>query len=123
MPEPLPGRSYRISSIDLLRGMVMILMALDHTRDYFHAPALAQDPLDLETTTPVLFLTRWITHFCAPAFVFLSGISAYLQGLRKSKKELSGFLLSRGLWLILVEVVIITFGITFNISYDTIILQ
>ncbi len=113
----------RINSIDLLRGIVMIIMALDHTRDYFHNQALLDDPLNLQTTTPALFATRWITHLCAPAFVFLSGTSAYLQSLRKTKKQLSLFLLTRGLWLILVEVVIMTLGITFDIQYQIIILQ
>jgi uncharacterized membrane protein len=70
--------TYRISSIDLLRGMVMIIMALDHTRDFFHATAMTADPLDENTTTIPLYFTRWITHFCAPVFVFLSGVSAYL---------------------------------------------
>lgn len=101
----------------------MIIMALDHTRDYFHITANIADPLDLQATTPILFFTRWITHFCAPVFVFLSGTSIYLQGLRKSKKELSSFLIKRGLWLILVEVLIMTFAITFDISYGFIVLQ
>jgi uncharacterized membrane protein len=113
----------RISSIDLLRGIVMIIMALDHTRDFFHVYANTDNPLNLDTTSPALFFTRWITHICAPVFVFLSGTSAYFQGLRKTKKQLSIFLLKRGLWLILVEVLIITLGITFNIGYNIIILQ
>lgn len=113
----------RINAIDLLRGIVMIIMALDHTRDYFHSEAFTGDPLNLATTSPFLFFTRWITHFCAPVFVFLSGTSAYLQGLRKPRKQLSLFLIKRGLWLILVEVLIMTLGITFDIHYSTIILQ
>jgi uncharacterized membrane protein len=113
----------RINSIDLLRGIVMIIMALDHTRDYFHAPAFLEDPLNLQTTTPALFATRWITHLCAPTFVFLSGTSAFLQSLRKTKKELSAFLFTRGLWLVLVEVLVMTLGITFDISYHLIVLQ
>lgn len=113
----------RIQSIDVLRGIVMIIMALDHTRDFFHNDALAHDPLDLNTTTPILFFTRWITHFCAPAFVFLSGISAALSSKSKTKKEASGFLIRRGIWLILVEIVIITLGLTFNPFYNVIILQ
>lgn len=113
----------RINSIDLLRGIVMIIMALDHTRDFFHAQAFLDDPLNLQTTTPALFATRWVTHICAPTFVFLSGTSAFLQSLRKTKKELSSFLLTRGLWLILVEVLIMTLAITFDMGYHLIILQ
>ena len=116
-------KSFRIQSIDLLRGLVMIIMALDHTRDFFHAPAFVQDPLDLETTHPLLFFTRWITHFCAPVFVFLAGTSAFFQGARKTKKELSGFLIKRGLWLILVEITLVNFSFSFDIHFSIIGLQ
>ena len=94
----------RVVSIDLLRGLVMVIMALDHVRDYWSMSGF--DPLDLAQTTPQLFLTRWITHYCAPVFVFLSGASAYLYGRGKSvsKAQLTRFLLTRGLWLVLVEV-------------------
>ena len=108
----------RISSVDLLRGAVMIIMALDHTRDFFHYDAQLSNPLNLNTTTPILFFTRWITHFCAPVFVFLSGASAFLQSARKSKKELSLFLISRGLWLILAELTIVNFIFSFDIYYS-----
>ena len=81
----------RLESLDLLRGLVMIVMALDHVRDYFHFPALRGiDPLDLAKTTAPIFLTRWITHFCAPIFSFLAGAGVFLSVMRgKSKRELS----------------------------------
>ncbi len=85
----------RIFSIDLMRGMVIVIMALDHVRDFFHTPAFIFDPTDLTQTNLALFFTRWITHFCAPTFVFLSGISIYLNRQRKTKKRLSIFLLTR----------------------------
>jgi hypothetical protein len=113
----------RIESIDVLRGLVMVIMALDHVRHLFHSTAFTENPLDLTTSTPELFLTRWITHFCAPIFVFLSGTSIYLQSLRKTKAELSAFLIKRGLWLVFAEVTIVTLGITFNPFYGAIILQ
>lgn len=115
--------SKRILSIDILRGLVMIIMALDHTRDFFHVGAMTGDPLNPDTTTGMLFFTRWITHFCAPTFVFLSGLSAYLSAQNKTAAQASSFLLKRGLWLILIEIVVITFGLTFNGTYNFIILQ
>src|SRR5690349_7030978 len=69
----------RFSSIDTLRGLIMVIMALDHVRDYFHISAVIDQPTNLATTTPALFFTRWITHFCAPLFLFLSGLSAYIS--------------------------------------------
>jgi len=116
----VPAKSARIESIDVLRGIVMVIMALDHVRDYFHQSG---DPLDLATTTPLLFFTRWITHFCAPVFVFLSGTSIYLQSLRKTKKVLQPFLIKRGLWLIFIEIVVISFAWTFNPHYNIIVFQ
>lgn len=113
----------RISSIDLLRGIIMVIMALDHTRDFFHDQAMLDDPLNVLTTTPVLYATRWITHLCAPTFVFLSGISIWLQSQRKSKKELSGFLISRGLWLVLMDLTIITLGTTSNYHFEFFVIQ
>jgi uncharacterized membrane protein len=78
----------RLDSIDLLRGIVMVIMVLDHTRDFVHGPAFRSDPTNLATTSAAIFMTRWITHFCAPVFVFLAGVSVYLQKLRgKSLNE------------------------------------
>ena len=113
----------RIDSIDVLRGIVMVIMAIDHVRDFLHQGAYLDDPLNISTTTPVLFFTRWITHLCAPTFVFLSGLSIYLQSTRKSSSELSSFLIKRGLWLIFVEFGLITLGMTFNPFYSLLIMQ
>jgi uncharacterized membrane protein len=113
----------RISSIDLMRGVVMVIMALDHTRDFFHEGALTSNPTDLQTTTPILFFTRWITHFCAPTFVMLAGTSIFISSLKKSKNELSLFLLTRGFWLIVLEVVVMRFSFFFNFYYDVTIFQ
>ena len=113
----------RIYSIDILRGAVMIIMALDHVRDYFHYSAFTDSPTNLLTTTPLLFFTRWITHLCAPTFLLLSGISAYLAGQKKTKRELSFFLIKRGCWLILVELFIVTLAWTFDPLYHIFILQ
>ncbi|MBT1704212.1 DUF1624 domain-containing protein [Chryseosolibacter indicus] len=107
----------RVQSIDLLRGVVMIIMALDHVRDYFHADAFFYNPLDLEKTSIALFFTRWITHLCAPVFVFLAGTSAFLVGNKKGKAELSAFLLKRGLWLIVLEFTVINFAWFFNAEF------
>lgn len=104
----------RIESIDIVRGIAMVLMALDHVRDFFHLGANLGDPMDLATTTGFLYFTRYITHFCAPIFILLSGTSIYLQSLRKTKKELGIFVLKRGLVLILFEWTIIALGWTFN---------
>ena len=123
MQPSLAANQKRIESIDILRGIVMVIMALDHVRDYFHIGANLDDPLNLTTTTPALYFTRWITHFCAPIFVFLSGVSIYLQSLRKTKKELGVFLIKRGLWLILAEFIIIALAWTFNPLYNIIPLQ
>lgn len=109
-------KSKRIQSIDLLRGLVMVIMALDHVRDYTHYGYIYGDPTDMDTTTPILFFTRWITHFCAPVFVFLAGTSAFLYGSkRENKKQLSKFLFTRGLWLILIELTVVNFAWMFDI--------
>jgi uncharacterized membrane protein len=113
----------RIASIDIMRGIVMVIMALDHTRDFYHETTGVFDPTDLTKTNPILFFTRIITHFCAPTFVFLSGVSAYISTQRKPLKELSVFLLTRGLWLVFLEFTVVRFGILFNLYYDFIIFQ
>lgn len=113
----------RITSVDLLKGVVIILMALDHVRDFFHADAYLYDPTDLSQTTAPIFLTRFITHFCAPVFVFLAGTSAFFVGRRLNKKDLSIWLLKRGLWLVIAEITIIKLGWTFKLDYTFVVLQ
>lgn len=108
---------HRITSIDFLRGSIMIIMALDHVRDYLFFGSFYFDPTDLTKTSGVLFFTRWITHFCAPIFLLLAGLSASLIGQKKTKAELSAFLFKRGLWLIFIELFITNFGWNFNIAF------
>lgn len=112
----------RINSIDMLRGIIMIIMALDHTRDFFSN--FYNDPTDLSVSSTPMFFTRWITHYCAPIFVFLSGVSAYLS-LNKGKttKEASWFLFTRGIWLIILELTVVRLGWQFNFDYSTIFVQ
>lgn len=112
----------RISEIDMMRGLVIVLMALDHVRDYFLGGSgmvgIGGNLLDPTTTTPALYITRWITHLCAPTFVFLAGVSAYLQFAKgKTTGELSRFLATRGLWLIFLEVTVLSFGWSFGFPY------
>jgi len=113
----LTSTNKRILSIDLLRGIVMIIMALDHVRDYFHYTAFFYDPLDLSKTSVAIFLTRLVTHFCAPIFMLLTGTSAFLVGERKGTKALSKFLFTRGLFLIVLELTVINFAWNFNIHF------
>ncbi len=124
--EPVAGslvtKRLRIESIDVVRGVIMILMALDHTRDFFGNSGL--NPTDPATTTIPLFFTRWITHFCAPVFFTLTGTGAYLALRKKSKRELSWFLFTRGLWLIFLELgVVRCLGWQFNFDYHVMILN
>lgn len=113
----------RFRSVDLLRGIVMVIMALDHVRDFFHFDTFLHDPLDMKTTTPALFATRWITHFCAPVFVFLSGMSIWFQAKRKPVRDLRRFLLTRGLWLILLDLVVMSLVMTADPMYSALVLQ
>lgn len=105
----------RIDSIDLVRGIVMVIMALDHSHDYFGS--LTATPTNLAATTVALFLTRWVTHICAPTFFFLTGTSAFLTLKRMSKQALARFLVTRGLWLIVLEITVMRFALQFNVDY------
>lgn len=113
----------RIQSIDILRGLIMIIMTLDHCRDFLHFQGKEYAPTNMATTTVILFFTRWITHYCAPVFVFLGGVSAHLAGLRRSKAGFSRFLVTRGLWLILTDVLVISLIFTLNPGYNVIVLE
>jgi uncharacterized membrane protein len=105
----------RLDAIDMMRGLVIAIMVLDHVRDFFHVAAFQFDPTDPARSYPLLYATRWITHLCAPTFVFLSGVSIYLQKANgKTGNDLSLFLLKRGLWLILLEVTVVSFGWNFG---------
>jgi uncharacterized membrane protein len=106
------GERARIASVDTLRGLAMVIMALDHTRDFFTSTGI--NPRDV--TDPLLFLTRWMTHFCAPTFILLAGLSAFLHGRGKGLEQLSRFLLVRGLWLILIDLTLIKFGWRFELD-------
>lgn len=123
MTTTIAAAKKRIDSIDQLRGIIMIIMALDHVRDFFHNDAMLHDPTNPQTTTPILFFTRWITHFCAPLFVFLAGTSAYLTGTKRTKQELSLFLLKRGGWLMVLELIIFNFIFSFDPAYHVVAVQ
>lgn len=117
-------KNERISTIDIIRGMVMVVMALDHVREFVHVSATTQEPLDLATTSPGLFATRWVTHLCAPIFVFLSGTSAFLslqnQGATAESRR---FQLKRGLWLLLLNFTLVNFGIFFDPGFEVLFAQ
>ena len=107
LTQPSP----RVEAIDLLRGLVMVVMALDHARDFVMPLA---DPVNLATTYPALFFTRFITHYCAPTFYFLAGVGAFYAARRRTPNELSWFLLTRGMWLVFLELVVVRFGWYFS---------
>ena len=116
---PGPRIAERVQAVDILRGIVMVIMALDHTRDYVHAAAMAFPPEDLTQTTTAIFLTRWITHLCAPVFMFGAGISAYLRLERGGTKAgLSRFLWTRGLWLIVLEFTVVRTAFFFDLTFS-----
>lgn len=125
-PVPAPAAaapSRRLESIDLVRGLAMVLMALDHVRDHLHRGVL-HDPTDLSSTTPALFVTRWITHFCAPVFVFLAGTGSFLWAARgRSPGETSRYLLTRGLWLVALELTVINWEWQMGIRFDALLGQ
>ena len=116
--NPLNPPSPRLSSVDALRGIVMVIMALDHTRDFFHAGAMAFSPEDLTRTSAILFLTRWVTHICAPTFMLLAGAGAFLRLERTGRPALSRFLLSRGLWLVILELTVMRLAMNFTFSLN-----
>ncbi len=115
---PRAGQSSRLTAVDALRGAIMVIMALDHTRDFFHAGAMVFSPEDLSRTTPILFFTRWITHICAPVFLFTAGIGAFLRLQRPgaTKGQLSRFLWTRGLWLIVIELTVMRLAMNFSLD-------
>ncbi len=116
-PLPATGRPRRLEAIDAVRGIVMVLMALDHVRDFIHRGAMSYSPTDLAQTTPALFFTRWVTHVCAPTFMFLAGLGAFLwwHG-KRTRLQLSTFLFTRGLWLVALELTVMRLAFNFDLS-------
>src|SRR5579872_2719906 len=113
----------RLPGIDLLRGLVMVLMALDHVRDFFHREAVSFSPTDLSRTDPQLFLTRWITHFCLPVFMFCAGIGIFLRHRRaEGNVGTTRYLLTRGIWFVVLELSIMQFAYNFNLNEDHVVL-
>src|SRR5690242_3978169 len=123
-PAVAPQPATRVRSVDALRGLVMIIMALDHTRDFFHVGAMSFSPEDLARTTPVLFFTRWITHICAPVFMFTAGVGAFLW-LRRNRTtgQLAYFLWKRGLWLVVLDLTALRFAVNFRFFNGIVILS
>jgi uncharacterized membrane protein len=118
MANAMSSGGSRITSLDALRGTVMVIMALDHVRDFVHAGAMTGSPTDLRTTTVALFITRWITHFCLPVFMFTAGMGMFLWAHRSGRTpwELSRFLVTRGLWFMLLELTVMRFAYDFDFS-------
>ncbi len=115
--EAITVKRARLESVDVVRGVIMIIMALDHTRDFFGAPG---SPTNLATTSIALFFTRWITNICAPVFFLLTGTGAFLSLRKRTKPELSRFLFTRGLWLIFLDLVLFRcLAVQFNFDYHT----
>jgi uncharacterized membrane protein len=119
--QPQASPRVRVESVDVLRGLVMVIMALDHTREFFSN--YGGNPTDAATAPGLIFFTRWITHLCAPTFVFLAGTSIYLQSLRKPRAQLSRFLVTRGVWLMVLELVVVSSMLTFHPSPHFFMLQ
>ena len=116
------GPGARLLSVDTLRGLVMVIMALDHVRDFFHADAMLFSPTDLSRTTPVLFFTRWITYYCLPVFMFAAGMGVFFYGRSRTRGQLSRFLWTRGLWFIALELTVMRLAYNFNFSLRFLIL-
>ena len=117
-------KSERLLSVDALRGLVMIIMALDHTREFFHSGAMSFQPEDLSRTTPVLFFTRWITHICAPVFMFTAGLGAFLWLRRgRTTSQLAPYLWKRGLWLVILELTVLRFAMNFSLFKGVVLLS
>src|ERR1700760_4379182 len=126
LEDPTPATAQentgkRATVVDVLRGLVMVLMPLDHTREFF--TSYSGNPLDPQHATLLLYLTRWITHLCAPVFVFLAGTSIFLQQQRKIRSRLTQHLLVRGLWLILVELTLVHLVFNFHWQWNVQILE
>ncbi|KAA6460392.1 DUF1624 domain-containing protein [Acidobacteria bacterium AB60] len=117
-PPSTPRRASRLMSLDALRGTVMVIMAIDHIRDFFDRYSMSNSPTDLSQATAIMFLTRWITHFCMPVFMFSAGAGAFLWWNRgqKTRGQLSRFLATRAVWFLALEVVVMNFAYSFNLS-------